>query len=157
MRVSDAQRCVSVCEDAFRLLTSGDYLMSGSSRNSHGMGLSARSTWGHLARGIGQRLDLWGHQPDRHRQRKIGGRHHIVSTISGINARQVLDIGGRPLVEVEVHTSDGHVGRGAAPTGRLRRAIRERSVDGLISIPSGRSGGVVADPASLLREARVSA
>lgn len=45
-----------------------------------------------------------------------------MSTISGINARQVLDTGGRPLVDVEVHTSDG-----------------------LISIPSGRSGGVVDD------------
>lgn len=51
MRASDAQRCVSVCEDVFRLLTSGDYLMGWSSGNSHGMGPSARSTWGHLARG----------------------------------------------------------------------------------------------------------
>lgn len=38
--VSDAQRCVSVCEEAFRLLAAGDYLMGGSSGNSHGMGLS---------------------------------------------------------------------------------------------------------------------
>lgn len=41
-----------------------------------------------------------------------------MSTISGITARQILDTKGRPLVEVEVHTSDGHVGRGAAPTGQ---------------------------------------
>ena len=42
-----------------------------------------------------------------------------MSTISGINARQVLDTGGRPLVDVEVHTSDG-----------------------LTPIPPGRPGGV---------------
>lgn len=38
--VLDTRRCVSVCEEAFRLLAAGDYLMGGPSRNSHGMGLS---------------------------------------------------------------------------------------------------------------------
>lgn len=37
--------------------------------------------------------------------------------ISDIKARQLLDCKTRPMVEVEVHTSDGKVGRGAAPTG----------------------------------------
>lgn len=37
--------------------------------------------------------------------------------ITSVHARQLLDCKCRPLVEVEVHTSDGAVGRGAAPTG----------------------------------------
>lgn len=41
-----------------------------------------------------------------------------MSTISDITARQILDTKGRPLVEVEVRTSGGHIGRGAAPTGQ---------------------------------------
>lgn len=37
--------------------------------------------------------------------------------ITSVTARQLLDCKCRPLVEVEVHTEDGSVGRGAAPTG----------------------------------------
>ncbi|WP_329231960.1 MULTISPECIES: tyramine oxidase subunit B [Streptomyces] len=35
----DTARCTDVCEDVFRLLHAGDYLMGGPSGNSHGMGL----------------------------------------------------------------------------------------------------------------------
>ncbi|MBL8928113.1 MAG: hypothetical protein JNM77_18055 [Pseudonocardia sp.] len=37
--VLDTGRCVDVCEEVFRLLADGDYLMGGSNRNSHGLGL----------------------------------------------------------------------------------------------------------------------
>lgn len=37
--------------------------------------------------------------------------------ITSVQARQLLDCKCRPLVEVEVRTADGFVGRGAAPTG----------------------------------------
>jgi ornithine cyclodeaminase len=37
--VTDTGRCVDVCEDVFRLLASGDYLMGGANHNSHGLGL----------------------------------------------------------------------------------------------------------------------
>lgn len=37
--VTDAARCVDVCEEVFRLLGTGDYLMGGSNHNSHGLGL----------------------------------------------------------------------------------------------------------------------
>lgn len=37
--VLDTARCVDVCEDVFRLLHAGDYLMGGAHGNSHGMGL----------------------------------------------------------------------------------------------------------------------
>ncbi|RZL83554.1 MAG: enolase [Rhodococcus sp. (in: high G+C Gram-positive bacteria)] len=37
--------------------------------------------------------------------------------ITSVTARQLLDTKTRPLVEVEVRTDTGHVGRGAAPTG----------------------------------------
>jgi enolase len=37
--------------------------------------------------------------------------------ITKVIARQLLDCKCRPLVEVEVHTEDGWIGRGAAPTG----------------------------------------
>ncbi len=37
--------------------------------------------------------------------------------ITSVTARQLLDCKTRPLVEVEIHTEGGHVGRGAAPTG----------------------------------------
>lgn len=37
--VTDAAKCVGVCEEVFRLLAKGDYLMGGSNHNSHGMGL----------------------------------------------------------------------------------------------------------------------
>ena len=37
--VRDAARCVDVCEEVFRLLASGDYLMGGPNHNSHGLGL----------------------------------------------------------------------------------------------------------------------
>lgn len=39
------------------------------------------------------------------------------NTIVAVRARQVLDCKARPLLEVEVETESGHVGRGAAPTG----------------------------------------
>jgi ornithine cyclodeaminase len=38
--VLDAHRCVDVCEEVFRLLATGDYLMGGPNHNSHGIGLS---------------------------------------------------------------------------------------------------------------------
>jgi enolase 1/2/3 len=37
--------------------------------------------------------------------------------IASVAARQILDCKTRPMLEVEIHTEDGHVGRGAAPTG----------------------------------------
>jgi N-[(2S)-2-amino-2-carboxyethyl]-L-glutamate dehydrogenase len=37
--VLDPGRCVDVCEDVFRLLHQGDYLMGGANGNSHGLGL----------------------------------------------------------------------------------------------------------------------
>ena len=37
--------------------------------------------------------------------------------ITSVTARQLLDCKTRPLVEVEITTDDGHVGRGASPTG----------------------------------------
>ncbi len=37
--------------------------------------------------------------------------------ITSVAARQILDCKTRPLVEVEVTTDTGHIGRGAAPTG----------------------------------------
>ena len=37
--------------------------------------------------------------------------------IASVGARQVLDCKARPLLEVEITTDTGHVGRGAAPTG----------------------------------------
>ncbi len=40
-----------------------------------------------------------------------------MSFISGITARQILDSRGNPTVEVDVHTSDGIMGRAAVPSG----------------------------------------
>lgn len=40
-----------------------------------------------------------------------------MSFISNIVARQILDSRGNPTVEVDVYTSDGHVGRAAVPSG----------------------------------------
>jgi enolase len=40
-----------------------------------------------------------------------------MSFISSIKARQILDSRGNPTVEVDVHTSDGHMGRAAVPSG----------------------------------------
>lgn len=37
--VLDAARCVDVCEDVFKLLAAGDYLMGGHNHNSHGLGI----------------------------------------------------------------------------------------------------------------------
>lgn len=37
--VLDAPRCVDVCEDVFKLLATGDYLMGGTNHNSHGLGI----------------------------------------------------------------------------------------------------------------------
>lgn len=37
--VNDAQQSVAVCREVFKLLAAGDYLMGGSSHNSHGLGL----------------------------------------------------------------------------------------------------------------------
>ncbi len=37
--VLDASRCVEVCEETFRLLGAGDYLMGGSNHNNHGMNI----------------------------------------------------------------------------------------------------------------------
>lgn len=41
----------------------------------------------------------------------------LMSFISNIVARQILDSRGNPTVEVDVHTSDGHMGRAAVPSG----------------------------------------
>jgi len=35
--VLDASRCIEVCEETFKLLDDGDYLMGGSNHNSHGV------------------------------------------------------------------------------------------------------------------------
>ena len=40
-----------------------------------------------------------------------------MSFISSITARQILDSRGNPTVEVDVQTSDGHMGRAAVPSG----------------------------------------
>jgi enolase len=40
-----------------------------------------------------------------------------MSFITNIVARQILDSRGNPTVEVDVHTSDGHMGRAAVPSG----------------------------------------
>lgn len=37
--VNNAAECVNVCEEVFKLLAQGDYLMGGSNHNSHGMGI----------------------------------------------------------------------------------------------------------------------
>jgi ornithine cyclodeaminase/alanine dehydrogenase-like protein (mu-crystallin family) len=37
--VLDAERCIDVAEEVFKLLSKGDYLMGGSNHNSHGMGI----------------------------------------------------------------------------------------------------------------------
>ncbi len=37
--VNDTEKCIATCEEVFQLLAKGDYLMGGSSHNSHGMGL----------------------------------------------------------------------------------------------------------------------
>ena len=37
--VLDASRCVEVCEETFRLLGEGDYLMGGANHNNHGMNI----------------------------------------------------------------------------------------------------------------------
>lgn len=42
---------------------------------------------------------------------------HTMSFITDIIARQVLDSRGNPTVEVDVHTSDGMLGRAAVPSG----------------------------------------
>lgn len=39
------------------------------------------------------------------------------STIKSVHARQIVDCKCRPMVEVDVVTSDGYTGRGCAPTG----------------------------------------
>ena len=39
------------------------------------------------------------------------------TVIQKISARQVLDCKARPMLEVDVFTQDGSMGRGAAPTG----------------------------------------
>lgn len=39
------------------------------------------------------------------------------STIKSVHARQIVDCKCRPMVEVDVVTSDGYIGRGCAPTG----------------------------------------
>src|SRR5689334_8872539 len=44
-------------------------------------------------------------------------KNHIVSFITNIVARQVLDSRGNPTVEVDVHTSEGYMGRAAVPSG----------------------------------------
>ena len=40
-----------------------------------------------------------------------------MSKIKNVRARQIIDCNCRPLVEVDVETEDGCIGRGAAPTG----------------------------------------
>jgi enolase len=44
-------------------------------------------------------------------------KNHIMSFITNIVARQVLDSRGNPTVEVDVHTSEGYMGRAAVPSG----------------------------------------
>lgn len=40
-----------------------------------------------------------------------------MSFITNIHARQILDSRGNPTVEVDLHTSDGYMGRAAVPSG----------------------------------------
>ena len=53
-------------------------------------------------------LSLW---RNKHLEEKI------LSTISEIKAREILDSRGNPTVEVDVHCSDGAFGRAAVPSG----------------------------------------
>src|SRR5262244_1649034 len=44
-------------------------------------------------------------------------RHHPMTNISDIHAREVLDSRGNPTVEAEVTLADGSIGRAAVPSG----------------------------------------
>jgi enolase len=50
-------------------------------------------------------------------QIKSRGESHLMSLITDIFAREVLDSRGNPTVEAEVYTEDGGVGRGIVPSG----------------------------------------
>ena len=51
-----------------------------------------------------------------------------MSFITNIIARQVLDSRGNPTVEVDVHTSDGHMGRAAVPVSYTHLDVYKRQV-----------------------------
>src|SRR4051812_30933827 len=44
-------------------------------------------------------------------------KSHTMSFITDVIARQILDSRGNPTVEVDVHTSEGIIGRAAVPSG----------------------------------------
>ena len=61
--------------------------------------------------------------------------------VASVVARQLLDCKPRPLVEVEITTNTGHVGRGASPTGTsvgvpLGKYWRSRPLDAPMFVKS---------------------
>jgi enolase len=46
-----------------------------------------------------------------------------MSEIVAVTAREILDSRGNPTVEVDVTTSDGHIGRAAVPSGASTMAV----------------------------------
>ena len=55
-----------------------------------------------------------------------------MATIQSIVAREIMDSRGNPTIEVDVHLSDGHWGRAAAPSGAStgsREALELRDGD----------------------------
>ena len=68
-----------------------------------------------------------------------------VSTISRIEARQILDSRGNPTVEVDVHLADGSVGRAAVPSGAStgkHEAVELRDGDSAVYLGKGVSRAV---------------
>ena len=50
--------------------------------------------------------------------------------LESVKGREILDSRGNPTVEVEVVTSDGHVGRAAVPSGASTGAPRSKARHG---------------------------
>lgn len=44
--------------------------------------------------------------------------------IQDLRAREIIDCKGKPLLEVDIITEDGTMGRAASPSGHLRRGTR---------------------------------
>jgi enolase len=68
-----------------------------------------------------------------------------MSNIGKIHARQILDSRGNPTIEVEVYTTDGHIGRAAVPSGAstgVHEAVELRDLDKGIYLGKGVSKAV---------------
>src|SRR5512135_108966 len=57
-------------------------------------------------------------RPTDHKAKTLQGGAKSTMKIESLRARQLIDCMCRPMVEVEVETEGGFVGRGAAPTGQ---------------------------------------